>query len=58
MDIEKVKKFSLDKIKEETLAKYVRNVIKNEEIKKQDYREGFKRYYNQNQDSQSDNITD
>ena len=58
MDIEKAKRFSIDKIKEETLAKYVKNVIENEKIKKQDYREGFKRYYNQNQDIQSGNITD
>ena len=38
MDIEKSKKFALDKIKQENLTKYVKNVIKNEEEKEQNYR--------------------
>ena len=42
MDIERSKKFALDKIKQGNLTKYVKNVIKNEEEKEQNYKEGFK----------------
>ena len=45
MDIEQARSFALNKIKTDSLAQYVRDEIKNSELKKQKYWEIFKEAY-------------